>query len=110
MSTTSSEETSSVLTAFNIFHPDSSDRSVSTRKSHVNTLNDHYRNPHTDTHENKTVTGDYIIDKIKTKAEVDVDFFECIDTNMTKNEAFKHGKERGSHYSKREKNKAIRKY
>ena len=54
--------------------------------------------------------GDYIIDKIKTKAEVEVDFFECIDTNMAKNEAFKHGKERGSHYSKREKNKAIRKY
>ena len=59
------EETSSVLIAFDIFNPDSLDKSVSTRKSCVNALINYYGNPLTDTHENDTVTVDPLIDKIR---------------------------------------------
>lgn len=44
------DETSPVLTAFNILKSDSLDKSASTRKFHISTLKNHYRNPFTDTH------------------------------------------------------------
>ena len=61
------EETLPVLIEFDIFNPDSFDKSVSTRKSYVNTLINYYGNPLTERYENDTVTVGPIIDKIKKK-------------------------------------------
>ena len=53
-----------------------------------------------DTHENETVMVDYMVDKIKTKSQVKVHFFESIDasfinlSNMVKNEALNIVKDR----------------
>ena len=49
----------SVLTAFDIFNPDSLDKI----KSCVNTLINHYGNSLTVSHENDTVTADLIINQ-----------------------------------------------
>ena len=76
------EETPLELTAVDIFNPDSLDKSVSTRKSYASPLINHYGNPLTDTHDNDTFTAVPIIDKIKTKAEVESDFFEIFEASF----------------------------
>ena len=98
------EETSQVLTAFDIFNPDSLDKSGSTKKSFVSALINYSGNHLTDTHEKDTNAA--IIDEIKTKAEVEADFFESFDasfaklSNMIKNEAWNLVKEGKIKHSK----------
>ena len=59
------EETSQVLTAFDIFNPDNLDKSGSTKKSFVSALINYSGNTLTDTHEKDTNAA--IIDESKLK-------------------------------------------
>ena len=83
------QETSPVLSAFDLFNPDAVFKDDKSRKEFFNTLTDHYGQPKTDRFENDTVTGIPIINSVQATIEYD-DFMEEFDSAVaTPNENLK---------------------
>ena len=76
--TSAMEETSPVLSAFNLFNPDAIYKDNNTRNAFLKTLIDHYRQPITDRYENHTTTTIIIINTPQTKGKFK-EFMEELD-------------------------------
>ena len=83
------QETSPVLSAFDLFNPDVVFKDDKSRKEFFSTLTDHYGQPKTDRFENDTVTEIPIINSVQATIECD-DFMEEFDSAVaTLNENLK---------------------
>ena len=76
------EETSPVLSAFDLFNPDVICKDNNTRNAFLKTLIDHYRQPITDRYENHTTTTIPVINTPQTKAKSE-EFMEELDGVVT---------------------------
>ena len=87
------QETSPVLSAFDLFNPGAVFKDDKSRKEFFNTLTFHYGQPKTDRFENDTVTGIPIINSVEATIEYD-DFMEEFDSAVaTLNENLKKKKQ-----------------
>ena len=93
------EETSPVLSAFDLFNPDVICKDNNTRNAFLKTLIDHYRQPITDRYENHTTTTIPVINTPQTKAKSE-EFMEELDGVVTSsNEKLKKKRQPTCHYA-----------